>query len=187
MKSCSLHGEIPPKLRLANYQKFKSREAKVLVATDLASRGLDMPFVSHVINFDFPKTTSDYLHRAGRAGRAGREGFVMSLYRERDLPILNEMKSSQDTGEPLKIKGSAYSLKNKELMIGEKSPRMGQKEISAPQAYRSRSTSLVEREAAPGTKTRKESMKLTKENNRMLRSKNKPLSRKLTDQDMPKF
>lgn len=94
MKSCSLHGEIPPKLRLSNYQKFKDRETNVLVATDLASRGLDMPFVSHVINFDFPKTTSDYLHRAGRAGRAGREGFVMSLYREKDLPILNEMKTA---------------------------------------------------------------------------------------------
>ena len=94
MKSCSLHGEIPPKLRLANYERFKNREARVLVATDLASRGLDMPFVSHVINFDFPKTTSDYLHRAGRAGRAGREGFVMSLYREKDMTILNEMKST---------------------------------------------------------------------------------------------
>ena len=59
------------------------------MATDLASRGLDMPFVSHIINFDFPKTTSDYLHRAGRAGRAGREGFVMSLYREKDMPIID--------------------------------------------------------------------------------------------------
>jgi superfamily II DNA/RNA helicase len=72
MESCSLHGEIPPKLRMANYMRFKKRETNVLVATDLASRGLDLPFVSHVINFDFPKTTSDYLHRAGRAGRAGR-------------------------------------------------------------------------------------------------------------------
>ena len=88
----SLHGEIPPKLRLQNYMAFKNRDTKVLVATDLASRGLDLPFVSHIINFDFPKTTSDYLHRAGRAGRAGRPGYVMSMYRNRDLPILEEMK-----------------------------------------------------------------------------------------------
>ena len=94
MDSCSLHGEIPPKLRLKNYMSFKKRESNVLVATDLASRGLDMPFVSHVINFDFPKTTSDYLHRAGRAGRAGRPGFVMSLYRQKDNNILLEMKDS---------------------------------------------------------------------------------------------
>lgn len=116
METCSLHGEIPPKLRISNFLKFRSREAKVLVATDLASRGLDLPFVSHVINFDFPKTTSDYLHRAGRAGRAGREGFVMSLYREKDHPILEEMKLSNDTKEPLKIRGSAFSLINKETM-----------------------------------------------------------------------
>lgn len=79
-----------------------------------------MPFVSHIINFDFPKTTSDYLHRAGRAGRAGWPGFVFSLYREHDLPILEEMKKSNDNGEPLKIKGSAYSVKNREDQIEDK-------------------------------------------------------------------
>jgi superfamily II DNA/RNA helicase len=84
------------------------------VATDLASRGLDMPFVSHVINFDFPKSTSDYLHRVGRAGRAGRPGFAMSLVREKDHPILEEMRLANEQQLPLKIKGSAYSLKNKE-------------------------------------------------------------------------
>ena len=87
-----MHGEIPPILRIKNLEKFKERKTDILVATDLASRGLDMPFVSHVINFDFPKSTSDYLHRAGRAGRMGRPGFVLSLYREKDLPILEEMK-----------------------------------------------------------------------------------------------
>ena len=114
MESTSLHGDIPPNLRTKNYLEFKKREANILVATDLASRGLDMPFVSHIINFDFPKTTSDYLHRAGRAGRAGREGFVFSLYRQKDMPILEEMKTSHENDEPLKIKGSAYSMINKE-------------------------------------------------------------------------
>jgi len=72
-----------------------------LIATDLASRGLDLPFVSHIINFDFPKTNSDYLHRAGRAGRAGRPGFVMSLYRNRDEPILTEMNQAFNNLSPL--------------------------------------------------------------------------------------
>jgi superfamily II DNA/RNA helicase len=97
-----------------------TRKADILVATDLASRGLDMPFVSHVINFDFPKSTSDYLHRAGRAGRAGRSGIVMSLVREKDNPILAEMKQANELQAPLKIKGSAFSLKNKEQIIEER-------------------------------------------------------------------
>lgn len=130
-KTCSLHGDIPPRLRLANYQRFKERAANVLVATDLASRGLDLPFVSHVLNFDCPRTTSDYLHRAGRAGRAGREGFVMTLYRQKDMPLLEEMRNSHENREPLRIRGSAYSMTNKELLKnlsskgGKTQPRLG--------------------------------------------------------------
>ena len=119
-KTASLHGDIPPKMRHNNFDKFKDRKADVLVATDLASRGLDFPIVSHVINFDFPKSTSDYLHRAGRAGRAGRPGFVMSLCREKDDPILQEMRAAHDSHEPLKIKGSAYSIRNKVRILEER-------------------------------------------------------------------
>ena len=128
LETTSLHGEIPPNKRAENYLAFRKRDKNILVATDLASRGLDMPFVSHIINFDCPKTTSDYLHRAGRAGRAGREGFVMTLYREKDMPILQEMQSSHETQEPLKIKGSAYSLTNKEEFVKKIEPKIGQKE-----------------------------------------------------------
>ena len=111
-----MHGDIPPKVRERNYEEFKMQKAEVLVGTDLASRGLDIPFVSHVINFDFPKSNSDYLHRAGRGGRAGRPGFVLSLYRERDLPILEAMKESHTNLEPLIIEGgSAYSIRKKSL------------------------------------------------------------------------
>ena len=74
MKASSLHGDIPPHKRVIEYNNFKSRKTRILVATDLAAWGLDFPFVSHVINFDFPKSASDYLHRAGRTGRAGRFG-----------------------------------------------------------------------------------------------------------------
>jgi superfamily II DNA/RNA helicase len=114
LKTASMHGDIPPRMRERNFEDFKVQKAEVLVATDLASRGLDIPFVSHIINFDFPKSNSDYLHRAGRAGRAGRPGFVLSLYRERDQPVLEAMKDSHETLEPLKIEGgSAYSIRKK--------------------------------------------------------------------------
>lgn len=74
-----------------------------MICTDLGSRGLDFPFLSHVINFDFPKTTSDYLHRAGRTGRAGRKGQVISLYHNKDMLIINELKRSHENNEPLNI------------------------------------------------------------------------------------
>ena len=103
------------------FDDFKYQRKDVLVATDLASRGLDLPFVSHIINFDFPKSTSDYLHRAGRAGRAGRPGFVLSLIREtRDKLIVDELKRSNEEQTPLKIRGSAYSMKNKERIISDR-------------------------------------------------------------------
>lgn len=62
-----------------------------MVTTDLGSRGLDFPFVSHVINFDFPRTTSDYIHRVGRTGRAGAKGWAISFYRNSDLNTIKEL------------------------------------------------------------------------------------------------
>lgn len=56
-----------------------------MISTDLGSRGLDFPFLSHVINYDFPNTASDYLHRAGRTGRAGKKGIVVSFYAKSDM------------------------------------------------------------------------------------------------------
>jgi ATP-dependent RNA helicase DeaD len=55
-----------------------------MIATDLGSRGLDFSFLTHVINYDFPNRTADYLHRAGRTGRMGKDGTVISLYGEKD-------------------------------------------------------------------------------------------------------
>jgi len=59
--------------------KFKSGECKILIATDVASRGLDVKDVSHVINYDFPKVLEDYIHRIGRTGRAGAYGCAISF------------------------------------------------------------------------------------------------------------
>ena len=84
-----------------------------MVATDLASRGLDLPFVTHVVNFDFPRSVSDYLHRAGRTGRAGRSGEVISFYREKDEKIIEEMRRAHEEMVPMIVRGSAYSVKKR--------------------------------------------------------------------------
>ena len=107
-QTTSLHGDVPARLRLQNYERFKRGDVHFLVATDLGGRGLDFQNVSHVINFDFPKTASDYLHRVGRTGRAGNQGTAISLYRNADLPLVNKLKHSYETGTPLMVASSAF-------------------------------------------------------------------------------
>ena len=117
IKAVSLHGDVPSKKRISNIDSFNKQEIKYLICTDLGSRGLDFPFVTYIIQYDFPKTCSDYIHRAGRAGRAGKAGSIITLYRKKDLPIVKELKSSYDTQKPLRITSSAFSLKNKEFVM----------------------------------------------------------------------
>lgn len=110
--SVCLHGDIPLKLRNQNFNRFTGRNVNILISTDLGSRGLDFPFLSHVINFDFPKTSTDYLHRAGRTGRAGTKGDVISFYHNKDQKILNELKESHENQKPLKLEQSSFGYES---------------------------------------------------------------------------
>ncbi len=74
-----LSGDVPQKKRLRLIQEFQSGELPVLVTTDVASRGLHIPNVSHVINYDLPQDPEDYVHRIGRTARAGEEGDAISF------------------------------------------------------------------------------------------------------------
>lgn len=69
-----IHGDLPQSVRMQTLDQFKSGELKFLVASDVAARGLDVPSVSHVFNYDVPSHSEDYVHRIGRTGRAGRKG-----------------------------------------------------------------------------------------------------------------
>ena len=70
----ALHGDMDQKARTETLDKFRSGEITFLAASDVAARGLDIPDVSHVFNFDLPWQSDDYVHRIGRTGRAGKEG-----------------------------------------------------------------------------------------------------------------
>jgi ATP-dependent RNA helicase DDX49/DBP8 len=84
----SLHSKLPQRDRNANLSQFRAGEAKVLVATDVASRGLDIPDVGLVINYDVPRNPDDYIHRVGRTARAGRKGESVTLVGQRDVALI---------------------------------------------------------------------------------------------------
>ena len=75
----ALHGDMDQRARMAALDAFRSGEVPLLVASDVAARGLDIPAVSHVFNFDVPHHAEDYVHRIGRTGRAGRTGTAFTL------------------------------------------------------------------------------------------------------------
>jgi ATP-dependent RNA helicase DeaD len=75
----SIHGDLSQGRRDKVIQSFRNRKCRILVATDIAARGLDIPHVAHVINYDLPQCPEDYIHRIGRTGRAGAEGQAVNL------------------------------------------------------------------------------------------------------------
>ncbi|GAX86279.1 hypothetical protein CEUSTIGMA_g13691.t1 [Chlamydomonas eustigma] len=91
--SCaSLHSGKPQKQRIAALSKFKSGMVPLLLATDVASRGLDIPTVDLVINYDLPMLASDYVHRVGRTARAGRSGWSLSFITQHDIQLLHKIE-----------------------------------------------------------------------------------------------
>lgn len=79
IRSVSIHGNKTQGQRQRALLQFRSGEASVMVATDVAARGLDIKEISHVINYDTPQTYDDYIHRIGRAGRAGNKGYALTF------------------------------------------------------------------------------------------------------------
>ncbi|MBL8628634.1 MAG: DEAD/DEAH box helicase, partial [Rhodospirillaceae bacterium] len=84
----ALHGDMPQPKRMEMLAKFKSGEAKLLVCSDVAARGLDISGVSHVVNFDVPFNSEDYVHRIGRTGRAGKQGHAITIATRHDAKAL---------------------------------------------------------------------------------------------------
>ncbi|KAJ1457110.1 P-loop containing nucleoside triphosphate hydrolase protein [Pelagophyceae sp. CCMP2097] len=87
----SIHGDKTQRDREQALRDFKSGRTPILVGTDVAARGLDIPNVLHVINYDLPRAVSDYVHRIGRTGRAGNTGYAMSFLTEKNRNIVREL------------------------------------------------------------------------------------------------
>jgi ATP-dependent RNA helicase RhlE len=88
----AIHGNKSQNARTRAISKFKSSAPPVLVATDIAARGLDIDEISHVINYDLPNTPETYVHRIGRTGRAGASGLAVSFCDSEERPLLKDIE-----------------------------------------------------------------------------------------------
>lgn len=101
------HGGHLPRERAATLKRFVGGEGRVLVTTELAGRGLDVPDLAFVLNYELPERPSDYVHRIGRVGRMGKEGRVFNLVTDKDRHLIGEVErlaggGKLDTGEALR-------------------------------------------------------------------------------------
>jgi superfamily II DNA/RNA helicase len=87
-----LHGDLDQSVRTKTLDAFRNNEIQVLIASDVAARGLDIPAVSHIFNYDVPFHADDYVHRIGRTGRAGREGHAFMLATPRDAKLVDAIE-----------------------------------------------------------------------------------------------
>jgi superfamily II DNA/RNA helicase len=102
----ALHGGMPQGKRNRTLQGLRRRELRVLVATDVAARGIDVPTISHVINIGLPMKAEDYVHRIGRTGRAGRSGLAVTLALREDLPRLRRLQAyTKEALAPSRVDG----------------------------------------------------------------------------------
>jgi ATP-dependent RNA helicase DeaD len=97
----ALHGGISQEQRSRVMKRFREGIAELLIATDVAARGLDIEHVSHVVNFDVPSAPDAYVHRIGRTGRAGREGTAITLAEPRERRLLRNIE--QLTGQKMQV------------------------------------------------------------------------------------
>ena len=101
IKADTLHGDKDQKDRLTALNRFKKGEVKVLIATDVSSRGIDIPSVEYVVNYDLPDVPENYVHRVGRTGRGTQKGKSVSFCSPEEKPILDVIE--EYLGKPIKV------------------------------------------------------------------------------------
>ena len=96
IESLTIHGDKEQKDRIDVLNRFKTGEVKVLIATDVSARGIDIPDVDYVINYDLPEVAENYVHRVGRTGRGIRKGLAISFCSPEEKPVLDEIETFLD-------------------------------------------------------------------------------------------
>ena len=88
----ALHSDLPQRERIDSLGRFRAQAARILIATDVASRGLDIPVVELVVNYDVPRDPDDYIHRVGRTARAGKKGESVTIVTEHDVLLIQAIE-----------------------------------------------------------------------------------------------
>lgn len=128
-----LQGEMPQDKRNEALANFKAGEIKILLATDVAARGIDVEDISHVINYDMPRTADIYVHRIGRTGRAGKKGTAISIAEAHDMGIV--AKIERYTNQRLKrrvIDELRPKHKEAKAPVKKKKPKGEKKKVKKP-------------------------------------------------------
>ena len=149
----ALHGDMDQRQRTTTLESFRAGELTFLVASDVAARGLDIPNVGHIFNFDVPLHAEDYIHRIGRTGRAGREGYAATFVTEKEQKEINAIFALSEIAPEWigkKPESSDFTVKGRSTRQG--SGRRGQNEAKSRRA--------------PNTKTHDKKPSETKRNSR---------------------
>ncbi len=120
----ALHGDLDQPARMAALDRFRRGEVELLIASDVAARGLDIPEVSHVFNFDVPHHPDDYVHRIGRTGRAGRTGTAITIVAPIDGKAVGAIERL--IGQTIPWMGAAASSETHDIPSSPKGDRPAQ-------------------------------------------------------------
>jgi len=119
-KADAIHGNLRQSKRDRVIRGFRNGNSRILVATDVAARGLDIPVIKHVINYDLPQVPEDYIHRIGRTGRAGKDGSALTFLTSNDRNMWRSIQKLIDPdfkvkeeAKPNNQKGKKFNKKNK--------------------------------------------------------------------------
>lgn len=130
----ALHGGRSQSEREAALRDFRNGSTNILVATDVASRGLDVTGVAHVVNLDLPKTMEDYVHRIGRTGRAGSTGQATSFYTDRDMFLVAHIRKAiadAELGHTVEFAtGKVARRKEREAAAAERESRLASSKLN---------------------------------------------------------
>jgi superfamily II DNA/RNA helicase len=167
----ALHGDMDQHARLATLDSFRDNRITLLVASDVAARGLDIPAVSHIFNYDIPTHSEDYVHRVGRTGRAGRSGQALTIVTKAETKYVQSIEkligktiewhaapssdSADETREPARPRASDKAPRSRGR--GDRRRSAGKSRSAAPSREReteSRQTAAPARSRAPAEKQR---------------------------------